>query len=108
CEWRFLRVEKTIYTQDSKELAEAKEKLGKALLDLVGKAPPTAGKVTKGALNALSISRANNVYLVYILVEIVDGAESVIDTEVMAPLEEKYAVDFWSDSKADDWARLHT
>src|SRR5215471_14640933 len=108
CEWRFLRVEKTIYTQDSKELAEAKEKLGKALLDLVGKAAPTAGKVTKAALNALSISRANNVYLVYILVEIVDGAESVIDTKVVGPLEDKDAMDFWSDSKADDGTRQNT
>ena len=108
CEWRFLRVEKTIYTQDNKELAEAKEKLGKALLDLIGKAAPTAGKVTKAALSALSISRANNVYLVYILVEIVDGAESVIDTKIVGPLEDKDAMDFWSDSKADDGTRQNT
>lgn len=101
CEWRFLRVEKTNYTMDDKELAENKAKLGKALLSMVGKVAPAAGQVTKAVLSALSISRANNVYLVYILVEIVDGSETVIDTKVVGPLEDKEAMDFWANSDAD-------
>lgn len=40
--------------------------------------------------------------------KIVDGAETVIDTKVVGPLEDKDAMDFWSDSKADDWIRDNT
>jgi hypothetical protein len=108
CEWRFLRVEKTNYTMDNKQLAEDKAKLGNALLDLVGKVAPTAGKVTKAVLKALSISKASNVYLVYILVEIVDGAETVIDTKVVGPLEDNEAMDFWADTNASDGIRQNT
>lgn len=107
CEWRFLRVEKTNYTMDNKQLAADKEKLGNALLSLVGKVAPTAGQVTKAVLKALSITKANNVYLVYILVENVDGAETAIDTKVVGPLEDNEAMDFWAGSDADG-ARQNT
>jgi hypothetical protein len=108
CEWRFLRVETTNYTMDTKQVAEDKAKLAEALQNFIDKAAPAAGKVTKAALKALSISKAKNVYLVYILVEIVDGAETVIDTRVVGPLQDNEAMDFWSDSQADDGARQNT
>ena len=108
CEWRFLRVEKTNYTMDNKQLAKDKEDIGNTLLDLVGKVAPTAGKVTKAVLKALSITKASNVYLVYILVEIVDGSETVIGTKVVGPLEDNEAMDFWADSNASDGTRQNT